>query len=259
MNQRQYLFGDTDLAALRLKVLAEVFAASSKAFLQNINHKPRLVLDLGCGPGYSTHFLATLFPSAQIVGLDNSISFLTLAQQTATDKVSFVLHDITTVPFPQSPADLLYCRFLLTHLRDPHSIVARWATQLRPQGLLLIEEVEWIRTRHPVFSQYLDMVEAMLKEQSNTLYVGPILGCLEDSERLPCSTNLVREMAVSNRQAATMFFLNLQSWKHRPFIQTHYTGQTVAQLETDLQTLVQKPPSQTEITWGMRQLCFIRI
>ena len=49
---KKYLFGDTDLAARRLKVLAEVFAASSETFISEAaDCNPRLVVDLGCGPG----------------------------------------------------------------------------------------------------------------------------------------------------------------------------------------------------------------
>ena len=83
----QYLFGDTDIAAQRLKVLAEVFAESSRAFLLDTDiGKPRLALDLGGGPGYSTHFLANLLQCEQVAGLDNSEHFISLAQKTETIK-----------------------------------------------------------------------------------------------------------------------------------------------------------------------------
>ncbi len=54
-----YLFQDTDLAARRLAVLAEVFAPASRAFLLDVvQSRPELALDLGCGPGYTTRLLA---------------------------------------------------------------------------------------------------------------------------------------------------------------------------------------------------------
>jgi hypothetical protein len=43
-----YLFKDTDLAARRLRVLADVFAPASRAFLLDmVNTEPELALDLG--------------------------------------------------------------------------------------------------------------------------------------------------------------------------------------------------------------------
>ena len=54
----KYLFADTDLAAHRLELLANVFAESSKPFLKEANiASANLAVDLGCGPGFSTHFL----------------------------------------------------------------------------------------------------------------------------------------------------------------------------------------------------------
>jgi trans-aconitate 2-methyltransferase len=48
------LFQDTERAARRLGVLADVFAASSRPFLQEVvNVVPQFALDPGCGPGYT--------------------------------------------------------------------------------------------------------------------------------------------------------------------------------------------------------------
>ena len=37
-------------------------------------------------------------------------------------------------------------------MRNPKAIVDLWGTQLNAQGLLLIEEVEYIDTTNPVFN-----------------------------------------------------------------------------------------------------------
>ena len=86
---------------------------------------PVKLLDLGCGPGYSTHFMAETLPCCRAVGLDRSESFLAEARRTETNRVAFFLHDVATVPFPVEPADLLYCRYLLTHLPEPQAVVPR--------------------------------------------------------------------------------------------------------------------------------------
>ena len=70
---------------------------------------------------------------------------------------------------------MLYCRFLLTHLEDPALVASNWASQLRPKGHLIIEETESIRTRLPVFQSYLDLVDAMMRDNAGILYVGPIV------------------------------------------------------------------------------------
>jgi len=85
------------------------------------------------------------------------------------------------VPFPTGPADDIFCRLLLTHIAQPLDALRTLATQLRSGGLLLIEEVKWIRTTNPLFSDYLEIVGRMLADQGSNLHLGPILDRFEDS------------------------------------------------------------------------------
>lgn len=252
-----YLFKDTDLAAYRLQVLAEVFAPASRAFLHDIvNTTPQVAVDLGCGPGYTTRLLADATRSVQTIGLDNSEHFLTLARRNAPERIAFVRHDITQAPFPTGPGDLLFCRMLLTHLQGPQAVIERWATQLRPQGLLLLEEVGWIRTEQPLFHTYLAIVAAMLEQQANQLYIGPLLDKMQFGSNLKRRVSRVYHLPVSTAQAATMFYLNIPSWKDHPFIQEHYSASMIAALEHDLRELAETSTNKDEIEWGMRQLAF---
>ena len=59
-----YIFGDTDTAGLRLKLLADVYESSSGEFLRSLKLvRPQLCIDLGCGPGYTTELVQqTLLP-----------------------------------------------------------------------------------------------------------------------------------------------------------------------------------------------------
>jgi SAM-dependent methyltransferase len=255
-----YLFQDTARAARRLQVLADVFAPSSRAFMQDIvSSVPQLAVDLGCGPGYTTRLLVDTTRCVRAIGLDNSEHFITLAHRNATERMSFVRHDITQVPFPIEQSDLISCRFLLTHLREPQSVIERWTTQLRPQGLLLLEEVDWIQTEHALFRTYLDIVAAMLEQQANQLYIGPLLDKLQMGNGLRRRLSRVYHLPVSTVQAAILFYLNIQSWKNQPFIQGHYATSMIEQLEDDLRELVKTSTSEGEIEWGLRQLAYDRV
>ena len=255
----QYQFGDTNLAAHRLEVLAGVYADSTRAFLRKTaTNGPRLALDLGCGPGFTTHLLADTVKCEQVVGLDSSEHFISLAKNTGTDCVSFCTHDVTSVPFPVEASDLIFCRYLLSHLREPHVLVARWATQLRPKGLLLMEENEWIVTHNEVFALYLNIVDAMLEHQSAELYVGKTLNSLKDSDILGKKSSEVRKVRVPTRRAAGMFYLNIQTWKHQPFIRENYQASVIEDLQNDLEKLAGKSGDEISIEWGLRQIVFER-
>lgn len=255
----KYAFGDTDLAARRLKVLADAFAASSRAFLTGAaDVRPQLAADLGCGPGYTTHLLADTLECEQAIGLDNSEHFIALAERTATDKVCFRLHDVTNVPFPAVPCDLVYARFLLTHQTDPEALIAKWATQLTSDGRLLLEEVDSIHTEMPAFIEYLGIVEAMLTDGGHELYVGPRLDAMSDPTGLVRRSTCPVRAPVTNQIAAKMFSMNIQTWKHNAFVKESCSRESIERLERCLIEMASTATDDKDIQWQLRQIIYER-
>ena len=255
-----YTFGDTDLAARRLALLAETFAGSSRAFIREAGGGDlRMAADLGCGPGYSTHLLADVLAPDHTVGLDNSESFLALARPTTTASVSFRLHDITTGPFPSGPYDLLFSRFELTHLQCPEAVVELWGTQLGERGLLLMEEVEYIDATHPVFTSYLDIQQAMLAKQGNSLYIGPVLDRISDTDSLKRRSSKVQAVPIPAARAAQMFHMNLGVWRHNDFVRRTYDPAELDDLESSLATITSGDGEVTPVEWGLRRIVMERV
>jgi len=259
-----YVFGDNEMAAQRLRLVAEIFDASTRAFVRTRAASQRRaanVVDLGCALGYTTRLLAEELEGAQTVGLDVSASFVAMAQREAAsqDKVTYVCHDVTQVPFPVTPVDVLFCRLLLTHMAEPATLIAAWATQLRPGGLILMEEVEWIHTNSEVFTTYLDMQRALLKHQANCLDIGPMLDALPAPPLLRKRASEVRRTPVPAAQVAAMFGLNFRTWQQHPFVQSTFSAAQIEHIEQGLLALTHEPQSGIEIEWGMRQLVYERI
>lgn len=213
-----YAFGDSETAALRLELVARLFAPTSRAFLAGSvdGRTIALAVDVGCGPGYSTRLLAETVRPHRTVGLDSSASFVELARARAADGVDFLEHDVTLVPFPAALADLAYCRFLLSHLAQPVEVLGLWATQLAPGGLLLLEEVESIRTADPVLRAYLEVVAAVVERRGGVLFVGPRLEAATVPDGLRRLTSRLVAVSCAPRDAARMFLLNMESWRDDP-------------------------------------------
>src|SRR6516162_8740666 len=101
MAKDRYTFGDTDEASLRLKRLAEMYEADTRELLERSRlQTPRLAIDLGCGPGWSTSLLGEVLNPVRTVGLDASERYVAEARRTLGPGLEFQVHDITRAPFP---------------------------------------------------------------------------------------------------------------------------------------------------------------
>ena len=256
----QYLFGDSNTAAQRLKLLASVYQESTRAFLTNAAGSARfhLGLDLGCGPGFTTHLIAGTLRCDRVIGLDASASFIKLASATAGGRMSFTQHDITATPFPGGNANLIFSRFLLTHLRDPAAVVTKWVTQLEGGGLLLLEETEAIHTANPVFTRYLGILEEMLAEQSNQLYAGRMVASLASPGGLKSTFSELHGLSVRNSDAARMFASNLNALKDSKPVRTNYSSRLLLALENELREIAAIESPARQIEWEMRQSAWLK-
>ena len=257
-----YAFGDSPVAAERLLLLANTYSASSEAFLrESVDFRPELAADLGCGPGHSTHLLANALKPAQTIGFDNSESFLAQASTTGTESVGFERHDITTAPFPRGPFDLMFGRFVLTHLRDPKSVIQTWIGQLRPGGILLIEEVESIDSQIDEFILYLDIQQSMLANQANALFVGPLLGRMTGFKNARLNASNVARLDVAASRAASMFHMNLASIREREFVRDNYDASRIDELYRGLLAIADRKSQGSDypaVKWGLRQIALER-
>ncbi len=255
----RYAFGDSEIAAARLEMVARVFEPATRELLREAGPGAKnLGVDLGCGPGHTTALLSEVLQCRRTVGLDLSAEFIERAHRFASDRVAFRVHDVSLVPFPVGPADLLYCRFLLTHLRDPTQLFARWATPLVPGGLLVVEEVESIATNSPALERYLEILDQMLRSQSNQLYIGSELEGAPLPQSLAKRKSGIFEFPVFPAHAAAMFAMNLRTWRDHPFVREHVEEQEIQRLERDLDALRTHAPTGLGIVWKLRHLVYQR-
>jgi SAM-dependent methyltransferase len=121
-------------------------------------------LDVGCGGGDVTLDLARLVgPEGRIVGCDIDETKLDLARREAEEKgfgnVEYRLADIRQSQ-TASEFDVVYTRFLLTHLSDPADAVARLGQAARPGGLVIIEDIDFEGSFcHPFSAAFHRLVE----------------------------------------------------------------------------------------------------
>ena len=107
----------------------------------------------------------------RLVGLDVSEAFLARAANGGLG-AEWLAHDVTVMPLPTGPADLLHARFVLSHLADPESVLLSWLGQLNPGGSLVVQDDEEITTSHAVLVAYEDMARLLVARKGGDLWVG---------------------------------------------------------------------------------------
>jgi trans-aconitate 2-methyltransferase len=256
-SEAAYTFGDSDLAAERLRLLAEAFAPSSRAFASRLGREPvRLAIDLGCGPGYTTALLQAATGAAATIGLDNSPRFLARAWRQRARGVAFAEHDIARVPFPTPAADLIYGRFIVTHLADAGGAIARWAGAIAPRGRLALEEVDAMTSDDPTLVRYYELVEAMQAARGQRTYVGRELPALAPSETFVLERADVVAVVLPAAVAARLHALNFRTWRQNPFIVGHVDAGELDRLGHSLDALASGARQATAVHWRMAQVIF---
>lgn len=99
--------------------------------------QPRMVVDLGCGPGNSTELLVRRFPAAEILGLDSSANMLADARA-RLPRTRFVRADIAAWQ-PQEAPDLLYANAALQWVPDHATLFPRLLSLVKPGGALAVQ------------------------------------------------------------------------------------------------------------------------
>lgn len=149
-------------------------------------------LDLGCGGGFLSNFLASQGHS--VTGVDLSGPSLTVAKKhDSTGKVQYLRADAQNVPLPDGSQDVVCAMDFLEHVENPLGVVGEAARLLRPGGiffyhtfnrgflawLVVIKCMEWFMPNTPERLHILRLfirpkeLEGMMQAQGLT----PLFAC----------------------------------------------------------------------------------
>ena len=260
MKNEHYTFGDTDIAAERLRLLARVFEPSSSRLLGSLG-KPtgELAVDLGCGPGSTTQVVALHVATERVVGIDQSERLLAQAtREQATARVSFLQYDVSTPPFPLPAANLLYSRFLLTHLREPAQVLRAWARAAQPNALLVLEETASMTGEHPAFPRYYALVDRMQAHYGQRMYIGRELAALASCEEWSVESSEVAIEPLPAADMARLHSLNLSTWSSDAFAQANYDPAQLSALGAELAQIASGEISAPPVSCGIARVVLRR-
>lgn len=131
------------------------------------------VLDIGCGAGLLTNFLADSELSIQVTGLDAAAGALDTARRynRSPNKVNYMVGDAMKLPFADRSFEVVSLMDFLEHVDKPEAAVKEAARVLKPGGLLFfhtfnrnflswliaIKGVEWVVPNVPKDMHVIDL------------------------------------------------------------------------------------------------------
>ncbi len=140
-------------------------------------------LDVGCGGGDVTLKMAALVGAeGNVVGVDRDREILRLAGQEAERRgLSVTFRRLEAEGLNEEPAyDLVFARYLLSHLPRPQRAVEGMVRALRPGGSLVLEDVFFpghvCYPANAAFARYLELYQAVARtKEGGDAAIGPRL------------------------------------------------------------------------------------
>lgn len=139
--------------------------------LKHFNRKKELnILDIGCGAGFLTNYLAQTFTN--VSGIDQSQNSLNVAHDAdKSGSVYYLKADAYELPFEDQTQDVVCAMDFLEHVENPEKVVSEAARVLKPGGqfffhtfnrnfiswLIVIKCMEWFMPNTPANMHVLDL------------------------------------------------------------------------------------------------------
>ncbi|RYY96806.1 MAG: methyltransferase domain-containing protein [Chitinophagaceae bacterium] len=170
----------------RLALLGSILNEGTLALLQRLRPGPvKHFLDLGCGGGSLSIAVARSGYARQVTGIDFDENIVALARADAgaqeLKQVTFVAGDATTL-VETNTRNVVYARFLLSHLTDPLAALQKMTRALRPGGLLLVEDVDFAghfcEPGNNAFARYVELYERSARANGQDPDIGRRLPAL---------------------------------------------------------------------------------
>ncbi len=160
-----------------------------------IDTKGKIILDAGCGSGYTSLILAEANPGAKIVGIDISEESIKLARQRlefhGIDNAEFHVLGVEDLPLSDWEFDYINCDELLYLFNDIGKALQAMKAVLKPQGIIRsnlhssIQRVSYFR------AQKIFTMMGLMDENPEDLEMGivvEIMNALKDTVKLKEST-----------------------------------------------------------------------
>ena len=109
---------------------------------QNINLSGKVIIDAGCGSGYSSKLILDAFNPSELIAFDIMPEQIAIAQKRYTN-ITFNIGDLTQIEIPGSTADAVFIFGVLHHIPEWRKALRNVSGFLKQSGVLLVDEPKY--------------------------------------------------------------------------------------------------------------------
>lgn len=175
----EFISQGTELAILERQ--AELAVSLEKTIWGKAGLKPDMnVLDMGCGNGITSSFMAEYVHAGSVLGVDFSETLIANAKLLKVEKnisnLKFSVGNIYSMSVSENKFDFIYCRLLFQHLNEPVKALRNIARLLKPDGIICIVDIDdsWLML-YPELEDARSLIYRSAKSQENdggSRYIG---------------------------------------------------------------------------------------
>lgn len=141
----EFVSQETELEILKRQ--AESAVSLEKKIWKEAGLMPDMnVLDMGCGSGITSSYMAEYVHAGSVLGVDLSETLIEnaehLKQTRNISNLKFKVGDIYSLKPSGGEFDFIYCRFLFQHLKEPEKALRNLAGILKPKGIMCIVDID---------------------------------------------------------------------------------------------------------------------
>jgi SAM-dependent methyltransferase len=178
---KQYVIARGEAGWRRLNLLARTMGPTTRAHLDDAGIREGMTcIDVGCGGGHVTQVLAEMVgPSGRVVGIDFDPVKLAAATAEAEGagfgNIEFRAADVLQWREP-STYDVVYGRFILSHVPDSAGLLANMRDALRPGGVVVLEDIDFsggfCHPENDGYRRYSELYRAVVERRGGDANLG---------------------------------------------------------------------------------------
>lgn len=171
---------------------------------------PATILDVGCGIGGTSRYLASKFPESQVTGITLSKNQVRrgteLAKERGLDNVSFRVMDALAMEFPDNSFDLVWACESGEHMPDKAAYIKEMTRVLKPGGTLVV--ATWCQrdetSEKPFTVEERERLQFLYDEWAHPYFVSK-----EEYGRIASRSGELKDVVIADWTAPT-----IDSWRH---------------------------------------------